>query len=112
MLVPKTPAAVSSCCRDSLVVGDRNGSVHLFEWQAGNEAPVQSLIRLHGRNGVSDVRSFAPGTVTTTGRDGVVNIFHLVSTTHLPSTSLCGAIHSHFLIQSQKVDLLGGKKET
>ena len=83
MLVPKTPAAVSSG-RDSLVlvVGDRNGSVHLFERQAGNElgAPVQSLIRLHGRNGVSDVRSFAPGTVHTTGRDGVVNIFHLVST--------------------------------
>ena len=80
MLVPKTPAV--SSCRDSLVlvVGDRNGSVHLFEWHAGKGAPVQSLIRLHGRNGVSDVRSFAPGTVHTTGRDGVVNIFHLVST--------------------------------
>ncbi|CAB4011266.1 WD repeat-containing 6, partial [Paramuricea clavata] len=63
----------------SLVLcGDRRGSLHVFKDIAENEPvdPVQSLIGIHGRNGVTSICSNS-GYIYTTGRDGYIRQYKL-----------------------------------
>jgi len=80
-----------------LVVGDRNGSIHAYDVTAAvtSRLPVQSLFRIHGRIGVSDLKCFG-GRVYSTGRDGVVRVYAVAvksknerSGDHSSSSSCC-----------------------
>lgn len=64
--------------KESLVCGDRNGSVHLYSLQQDSQqvsTPKQSFYRIHGKSGVTDVRS-RKGFLFTAGRDGQYRQFN------------------------------------
>ncbi|CAE1265105.1 unnamed protein product [Acanthosepion pharaonis] len=64
--------------KESLVCGDRNGSVHLYSLRQDSQqvsTPTQSFYRIHGKSGVTDVRS-RKGFLFTAGRDGQYRQFN------------------------------------
>jgi len=65
-----TCAAIIPCDGEhqiKLVCGDRRGSIHLY--QPDIENPVQSILGVHGKTGVTYLKAHA-GYIYTTGRDG------------------------------------------
>ncbi|XP_028403319.1 WD repeat-containing protein 6-like isoform X2 [Dendronephthya gigantea] len=67
-----------SLCSTFLLCGDRRGSLHVFKATNENEAtdPKQSLIGIHGRNGVTSICRNS-GYIYTTGRDGCIRQYTL-----------------------------------
>lgn len=65
---------VTSCSADSnyVVCGDRCGSLHLYRREAQN--PLYTTKKIHGQNGVTDVK-FLDGKFVSTGRDGTYREF-------------------------------------
>ena len=68
----------------ALVVGDRIGNIHLFNFDAHSQAyelvsPSQTFWRIHGRLGVGDLQicKTQKNTIWSTGRDGTVRSFVL-----------------------------------
>ena len=73
-----------TCCGVSLELfswsydlGTTYIALFISKWFACDEKldPVESLFRVHGRNGVSDIKSFTANTVHTTGRDGFFRVY-------------------------------------
>ncbi|KAI9558766.1 hypothetical protein GHT06_015555 [Daphnia sinensis] len=59
------------------MMGDREGSLHLYSTQ--KETPLQSFLNIHGKNGLTDIKSDPLGRnlYYTSGRDGRVGLWHL-----------------------------------
>ncbi|PZC86900.1 hypothetical protein B5X24_HaOG201759 [Helicoverpa armigera] len=66
-----TAAAIDSA-NNSFVVGDRCGNIHVFA--KGQESPVKSFPKVHGRYGPTSIHVRNTGIVTT-GRDGTIKYF-------------------------------------
>lgn len=59
------------------MMGDREGSLHLYSTK--KETPLQSFLNIHGKNGLTDIKSDPLGRnlYYTSGRDGRVGLWHL-----------------------------------
>ncbi|OWR53291.1 WD repeat-containing protein 6 [Danaus plexippus plexippus] len=62
--------------KDTLIVGDRCGHIHLYEWR--RQQPAYTMKRVHGRYGPTsiDIRN---DIVRTTGRDGTVRYLKIIN---------------------------------
>ncbi|KAJ8935051.1 hypothetical protein NQ318_002680 [Aromia moschata] len=86
---------------DKLVVGDRKGNIHLFQF--GKVDAIQTIKKAHSHLGVANIE-FDRETIKSLGRNGIIKTFilrndilYLLSSEKLPFTWLAGFIDSLLL---------------